>query len=129
MAASTTTSWESTVAAKQQSCRDKLPKEWLLPSAILQTLQTPFEEHPHRINDMDIPRKSGILTEKELDITEKYTVAQLLSKLKSGELSALDVTLAFSKRAAIAQQLVSCSYSYTLKPQYLIDDLLAIVPH
>ncbi|EUC29879.1 hypothetical protein COCCADRAFT_39810 [Bipolaris zeicola 26-R-13] len=108
MAASTTTSWESTVAAKQQSCRDKLPKEWLLPSAILQMLQTPFEEHPHRINDMDIPRKSGILTEKELDITEKYTVTQLLSKLKSGELSALDVTLAFSKRAAIAQQLLSC---------------------
>lgn len=106
--ATTTSSWESAVAAKQQSCRDKLPKEWLLPSSILQTLQTPLEDHPNRVNDMDIPRKSGILTEKELDITEKYNVAQLLSKLKSGEFSALDVTLAFSKRAAIAQQLVSC---------------------
>lgn len=119
MAASTTTtttSWESVVAAKQQSCRDKLPKEWLLPSSILQTLQTPLEDNANRVNDMDIPRKSGILTEEELDITEKYTVAQLLSKLKSGELSALDVTLAFSKRAAIAQQLVSCNCSYTLKP-------------
>ncbi|KAH7553089.1 hypothetical protein BM1_08062 [Bipolaris maydis] len=106
--ATTTSSWESAVAAKQQSCRDKLPKEWLLPSSILQTLQTPLEDHPNRVNDMDIPRKSGILTEKELDITEKYNVAQLLSKLKSGEFSALDVTLAFSKRAAIAQQLLSC---------------------
>ncbi|EOA89243.1 uncharacterized protein SETTUDRAFT_127824 [Exserohilum turcica Et28A] len=68
----------------------------------------PLDKHPNRVNDLDIPRKSGILTAKELDITENYTVESLLAKLRNGELSALDVTVAFSKRAAIAQQLLSC---------------------
>jgi amidase len=107
MTTSNTPSWETIVAAKQQSCRDKIPKEWLLPSSVWETLQMPLAEHANRINKMDIPRKSGILTERELDITENYTVEQLLLKLKSGELSSLEVTLAFSKRAAMAQQLVS----------------------
>ncbi|KAL1793520.1 hypothetical protein ACET3X_008502 [Alternaria dauci] len=58
--------------------------------------------------EMDIPRKSGILDEKELDITEKFTVEELLQQLRMGVLSSLEVTIAFSKRAAIAQQLLSC---------------------
>lgn len=106
MAASTTTSWDQKIAAKRQAGRDKIPKEWLLPSSILEGLQMPLDKHPNRVNDLDIPRKSGILTAKELDITENYTVESLLAKLRNGELSALDVTVAFSKRAAIAQQLV-----------------------
>ena len=104
----TATSWEAKAAAKQQSNRDKIPKEWILPSSVLEELQLPLVEHPNRVNEMDIPRKSRIMTDKELEITEKYTVEQLLLKLKSGELSSLEVTLAFSKRAAMAQQLVSC---------------------
>lgn len=51
-------------------------------------------------------RKLGILTAKELQITEQYTVSQLLEALKSGQLTALEVTVAYCKRAAIAQQLV-----------------------
>jgi len=106
MTASTSTSWDQKIAAKQQAGREKIPKEWLLPSSIWDMLKLPLEEHPNRINDLDIPRKSGILTEQELDITENYAVEDLLSKLKTGEFSSLDVTIAFSKRAAIAQQLV-----------------------
>jgi hypothetical protein len=40
-----------------------------------------------------------------MNITESYTVVELLKALSVGDLSALDVTVAFSKRAAIAQQL------------------------
>lgn len=128
MSMATTATWETKVAAKQQAARDKIPKEWLLPSSVLQMLQTPLAEHPNRVIDMDIPRKSGVMTEKELDITEKYTLEQLLLKLRSGEVSSVEVTLAFSKRAAIAQQLVSCVCSLALE-QHLMLCLLAVLPY
>ena len=99
-------SWESKVAAKQQSSRDKIPKEWLLPASVTDMLQTPLSEHPNRLMKMGIARKSGLLNEKELEITEKYTVEELLKQLREGSLSSLEVTIAFSKRAAMAQQLV-----------------------
>ncbi|CAN9201860.1 unnamed protein product [Alternaria alternata] len=102
------TAWESRVAAKQQACRDKIPKEWLLPASITNLLQAPLSDHPNRVNEMDIPRKSGIMSEKELNITEKFTVEELLQQLRKGVLSSLEVTIAFSKRAAMAQQLLSC---------------------
>ncbi|KAH7065652.1 amidase signature domain-containing protein [Paraphoma chrysanthemicola] len=100
--------WQDRVAEKQKSSFDKIPSAWRLPAAIMDTLQTPLAEKPNRILQMDIPRKSAILTEKELDITEKYSVEQLLKKLRDGEFTALEVTVAFSKRAALAQQLLSC---------------------
>ncbi|CAG5176048.1 uncharacterized protein ALTATR162_LOCUS8285 [Alternaria atra] len=102
------TAWESKVAAKQQAGRDKIPKEWLLPASVMNLLRVPLPEHPNRIIEMDIPRQSGILSEKELNITEKYTVEELLEQLRKGVLSSLEVTIAFSKRAAMAQQLLSC---------------------
>jgi len=107
-------SWESKVAAKQQSSREKIPKEWLLPTSVTDMLQMPLSEHPNRLMKMGIARKSGLLNEKELEITEKYTVEELLKQLKDGTLSSLEVTIAFSKRAAMAQQLVS-SISLTMK--------------
>ena len=88
----------------------------------------PLAEHPNCVNDMDIPRKSGIMTEKELDISEKYTVQELLLKLRSGELSSSEVTLAFSKRAAMAQQLVSRVCSFTVN-QPLIVFLVAVMSY
>lgn len=54
----------------------------------------------------DIPRRSGIFNEIELDITESYTASELLEKLASDVFTAVQVVTAFSKRAALAQQLV-----------------------
>ncbi|RMZ70987.1 general amidase-b [Pyrenophora seminiperda CCB06] len=92
--------------AKQQAARNKIPKEWLLPASVTDALQFPLSEHP--TDTLAIPRQSGVMSEKELEITERYTVTELLALLAKGELSALEVTLAFSKRAALAQQLLSC---------------------
>lgn len=100
----TSTSWDTKVVAKQQAAREKIPKEWLLPASVIDALQFPLSEHS--TDTMEIPRKSGVMSDKELDITEKYTVPELLAHLVQGDLSALEVTLAFSKRAALAQQLV-----------------------
>lgn len=102
-------SWQTKVAAKQQESHAAIPEAWRLPDSIVNALVYPLEEKPNRLIELDIPRKSGILSEKELDITEQNTVTQLLAKLASGELTSLEVTTAFCKRAAIAQQLVNAT--------------------
>lgn len=53
-------------------------------------------------------KSCGLLTARELDITDVEDCIALLKKIHSKEWSALEVTVAFCKRAAIAQQLVNC---------------------
>lgn len=91
--------WQDLVARKRQECKDKIPREWTLSADLLAV--------PPRLLDHDLPRRSGLLSELELDLTENYTASQLLPKLASGQVSSLVVTTAFCKRAAIAQQVVS----------------------
>lgn len=64
---------------------------------------------PPQLLEYNLPRRCGLLSESELEITENYPATQLLAKLASGQLSSLAVTTAFCKRAAIAQQVVSCA--------------------
>ncbi|KAF4633472.1 hypothetical protein G7Y89_g4647 [Cudoniella acicularis] len=91
-----TESWQSKVAKKQAEVKAAIPHEWLLPSTITPTS-----------NVLNIPRQSGILSNHELDITESYNAVQLLEKLAAGIWTSAEVTEAFCKRAAIAQQLDS----------------------
>ncbi|KAJ6085683.1 hypothetical protein N7499_005312 [Penicillium canescens] len=49
-----------------------------------------------------------VLTPDELALTEETDISVLLRKLSSGEISSLDLTRAFSKRAALAHQLTTC---------------------
>jgi amidase len=100
--------WRARVAQKQERDQAKIPKDWLLPESMLEQLQHPLEKHPNNIIAMDLPRLSGLLTPRELEITEAYDVVQLVKSLASGELSAVEVTIAFSKRAALAGQLTNC---------------------
>lgn len=60
------------------------------------------------LNSQELPK--AILTSKEIEITEKYSVTDLLAKLHSRELSAEEVTRAFLRRAALAHFAVSISY-------------------
>jgi amidase len=94
--------WQDLVAQKKRECEQKIPREWVLRGDIL-------AGRPPRLLEYDLPRRSGLLSESELDITENYTATQLLVKLASGRVSSLKVTTAFCKRAAIAQQVVSIS--------------------
>jgi amidase len=98
--------WEHKVAQKQQECLKKIPAEWKIPESLLSSLRLPLAENRNDLIQGDAVRKSGILTERELQITEQYTVSGLLAALAEGRLTSLEVTLAFSKRAAVAQQLV-----------------------
>ncbi|KAF4189642.1 hypothetical protein CNMCM7927_007326 [Aspergillus lentulus] len=100
--------WQHKVAQKQQECLQKIPADWKIPESLLSSLQLPLAENKNDLIRGDAVRKSGILTEQELQITEQYTVSGLLSALAEGRLTSLEVTLAFCKRAAVAQQLVNC---------------------
>lgn len=98
--------WEVRAAEKRARCAEAIPNPWRVPPFILDTIQTPLETCKNNLISLDIPRRSGIFDEIELDITESYTVSELLEKLASGAFTAVQVVTAFSKRAAVAQQLV-----------------------
>jgi amidase len=90
--------WEEIARAKRVSRDNAIPSEWQLRPG-----QVPEEQ----LNVFEVPAECGILTARELKITE--TDAEVLvQKLLNCEYSSHEVTLAFCKRAAIAQQLVNC---------------------
>lgn len=103
---SRTEDWAAKVALKYEECQALIPEAWRIPSEILASLQAPWEKNPNDLIALDVARRSGILSERELEITEKHNVASLLNALASGSFAAEEVTIAFSKRAALAQQLV-----------------------
>ncbi|KAL5365258.1 amidase signature domain-containing protein [Aspergillus floccosus] len=99
----TSPDWEQKAQAKQAEAAAKIPSAWRLPSEILDQIAQGTLQ-----NVLEIPRQSGLLSDRELLITEVPDATELLKKLSSREWSAVEVTTAFCKRAAIAQQLTSC---------------------
>lgn len=117
-----TTSWESKAAEKRTKAAEGIPAPWRLPSNILDELELPLESNKNDLISLDIPRKSAILSEIELEITESYTTGELIKKLAIGSFTAVQVLTAFSKRAAIAQQLVRSHFHISkLRANALVD--------
>lgn len=58
-----------------------------------------------QLNVADFPRTSGILTDKELAITEMSATA-LVDVMGKGQLGAEEVVVAFLKRSVVGHQLV-----------------------
>ncbi|GAD94116.1 general amidase, putative [Paecilomyces variotii No. 5] len=116
--------WQEVVAEKRAEVASKLPQEWKLPSTILEDVSP-----NSNINVVDIPRTCGLLSDKELDITEKYDGVALLEKMASKELSSSEVTLAFCKRAAIAHQVTNCLtemfFDVAVERAQYLDDYLS----
>ncbi|PYI08821.1 general amidase gmdB [Aspergillus sclerotiicarbonarius CBS 121057] len=109
------------VAQKRHECQEKIPSEWTLSKDLLAV--------PPRLLEYDLPRRGGLLSEFELDLTENFSATQLLAKLASGQVGSLAVTTAFCKRAAIAQQVTSCLtetfFSQALDRARFLDTYLA----
>ncbi|KAK9586274.1 hypothetical protein V6Z92_005230 [Aspergillus fumigatus] len=97
------TDWQALVAAKRKRLDAQIPSEWRLSDDFRASV--PANGH---LIEADIARRSGILSDEELDISEKFSAVELLKNLAERKFSAVDVTTAFCKRAAIAQQLTSC---------------------
>ncbi|GJN68078.1 hypothetical protein PLICBS_002121 [Purpureocillium lilacinum] len=98
--------WQARGAAKRKQRDAAIPAAWRLSDEVLASLQMPLESNANNV--LDVPRRSGILSERELHITEGYDVRGLLAGLAGGEMTAVEVTAAFSKRAAVAQQVTNC---------------------
>ncbi|TVY12682.1 putative amidase [Lachnellula arida] len=92
--------YQTLAAEKKAQQWDKIPKAWRLPTEISISHDAS--------NVMDILRTCGLLNETEASITSDYDATAILGQLKAGEWSVEQVTVAFCKRAAIAQQLTNC---------------------
>lgn len=57
------------------------------------------------LSSQDLPK--SVLTPRELEITEKYSVTELLKILREKKITVEEVTRAFLRRAALAQVAVS----------------------
>ncbi|PTB62106.1 amidase [Trichoderma citrinoviride] len=89
--------YEAISHAKRLQRGGNIPREWT------------FDPKIHQgIDLLDVPITCGLLTDAEIDITSKFDATSLLKGLKAGIWSVEQVTTAFCKRAAIAQQLVNC---------------------
>jgi amidase len=103
--------WQTIVAAKQASVIEKIPTAWRLSESYLEKVSEDSLE-----SVLSVPRECGLLSPVELEITDQHDVVSLVHKLAEGTFTAEQVTTAFSKRAAIAQQLVSCLLNTGLQP-------------
>ncbi|KLO20289.1 general amidase [Schizopora paradoxa] len=92
--------WQALCTDKRARQLAQIPKEWLLPASSL----PPAEQ----LDVSNVPRECGVLTARELEITEIDDVSVLLAKLASVEWSAVEVVTAFYKRAIVAHQVVNC---------------------
>lgn len=87
---------------KQVQLDAAIPAEWTLPAGLAPGMLSPEEsitnvKQYQRVNVMDIPRKCGLLTRGELEITENWDVRGLLSQMADRKLGAEEVVRAFCK--------------------------------
>jgi len=93
--------WEQIAARKRAALAEQITSEYRIPSLLV----PPSDQ----LDVTTFPKESGWFSEKELDITDS-TVTHILQKIASRSWSSEEVTRAFCKRAAAAQQLVGyCS--------------------
>ena len=109
--------WQAVVKRKQAEAAAKIPLEWRLPPEYTHDIS---EESTRNV--LDVPRQCGLLSARQLEITENYDATALLEKIHSGQMTSTEVTQAFCIRAAIAQQVVSYLHLYpSPKPSCLIS--------
>ncbi|KAI9040166.1 putative acetamidase [Aspergillus affinis] len=89
--------YEQLAAQKRADQLSLIPPEWRL---------NPIPSVESAPNALTYLRR--ILTPAELSLTEETDINVLLRKLHSRELSSLELTKAFAKRAALAHQLTTC---------------------
>ncbi|EPY50597.1 acetamidase [Schizosaccharomyces cryophilus OY26] len=93
-----TIQWEQ-IAAKYSAHRDST-----IPSFMkLKTI--PYKEV---LNVTNVPATCGLLSPRELELTEKYDATALADLIKERKTTSVELVTAFCKRAAVAQQLLNC---------------------
>jgi amidase len=101
-----TTSWKTIAALHREKQVEAVPKEWLLTEKQLEPLK-----ESNRLIESKAVERSGLLSDKEIEITERFTASELLGKIHRQDITSEEVVVAFSKRASLAQQLVRCIHT------------------
>lgn len=73
----------------------------------LAKVEPKLEGLPDQLPRNSLKLSASVLTAREIELTEKYDVIELLAILKSREVSVGEVTRAFLRRAAVAHAAVS----------------------
>ncbi|KAF1954682.1 acetamidase [Byssothecium circinans] len=94
----TPSKWQSIARQKKDEQFQRIPGAWRLP-------QLPASDVT---NHLHVPRECGLLSNRELSLTEGYDAVELAEAIRRREVSCKDVARAFCKRAAIAHQLTNC---------------------
>ena len=95
--------WQDRAAEKRARIQASIPKEWLA------------HNPGSKISAVELIAGSDLLSPKEVEIT-RSAATDLVKKMSVGELTSVEVTLAFCKRAALVHQAVSIAYP-SKKPQ------------
>jgi amidase len=93
--------------SKLKTCEEKVAWARDKRDRSLSKVEPQLQGVPHElpVNSQSLP--SAVLTVRELEITEKYSITELLSKLRQRAISVEEVTRAFLRRAALAHAAVS----------------------
>ncbi|GAA5968764.1 hypothetical protein JCM11641_000724 [Rhodosporidiobolus odoratus] len=95
----TATNWPDAVAAKRARRDMLIPVEWRLDPSFLDGAYQDATQ---------IVYQCGILTHRELQITELDELEELVLAIAQGIYTSVEVTIAYCKRAVIAQQATNC---------------------
>lgn len=87
-------SWETIAQESQAELLQSIPYRWRLN----------LDEYLSMTDVTNVPYKCGILTDAQLEITE-LTAVEIVRRLESRELKAVQVLEAFAARTAVAHQL------------------------
>ncbi|EPS26957.1 hypothetical protein PDE_01897 [Penicillium oxalicum 114-2] len=113
-----TSSYLERAAEKRASQLALIPPEWRLPS-----IPAP-DSQPDALGTI-----RNELTPRELALTEETDITALLRKLSSAEVTSLELTRAFAKRASVAHQLTTCCTEIFFEEAFatakFLDDHLA----
>ncbi|KAH6880650.1 amidase signature domain-containing protein [Thelonectria olida] len=93
--------WKSLVTVHRAKQQDSIPSAWTLNDDKLKTLSGIGTAQDGRLVELQVARQSGLLSIKELDITENHSASSILQLIRAQELTA-------EERAALANQLTSC---------------------
>ena len=113
--------WAEIASRKRREVASKIPQDWLLPASLrpapaANEWLAPGESGESgpatgalpAVGVLDVPARSGILTPRERELTERYDAVGLLDLMATRQATSEDVVRAFCKRAAVAHQLVNC---------------------
>ncbi|KAK7534080.1 fatty-acid amide hydrolase [Phyllosticta citribraziliensis] len=122
------TDWQTLVARKRATLSSQIPAAWQLSPSFIEAINASATE-PTQLIAGDVVRKSGVLSERELALTEGATASALVEKMSKGEISSEEVVTAYCKRACVAGQLTNCLtetlYDTAIERARFLDEYLA----